>query len=172
MPGGAGAPVDAVGIAAAVGAGVSYAGYTIAARALLLRGVRGLLVMACFFVTGALLLAPVLLAADLTWLGSVPGLAMVAWLGIAATGVAYVLFQHGLARLSASTVATLSLAEPVTATLLGVLVLHERLSVLTAAGIAVVLLSLLIVAAPARRRRRAGERTGTTSVRDRVGLRE
>lgn len=149
---GTGGWIDALGIAAAVGAGLSYAGYTVAARTLLLRGVRGLVVMAGLFITGAVLLLPALVSADLTWLRSPAGWAMVLWLGVVATGVSYVLFQHGLARLSASTVATLSLAEPVTATLLGVLVLRESLSVLTSVGIAVVLLSLLLVAAPVRRR--------------------
>lgn len=161
---GTGGPIDALGILAAVGAGLSYAGYTVAARTLLLRGVRGLVVMAGLFVAGAILLLPALLSADLAWLRSPAGWAMVLWLGIGATGVSYVLFQHGLARLSASTVATLSLAEPVTATLLGVLVLRESLSLLTGVGIAVVLLSLLLVAAPARRR---GRRVGTVSARPR-----
>lgn len=151
---GPGVRVDALGIAAAIGAGLSYAGYTVAARTLLLRGVRGLVVMAWLFVAGAVLLLPVLFSVDLTWLRSPAGWAVVLWLGIGATGVSYVLFQHGLARLSASTVATLSLAEPVTATLLGVLVLRESLSVLSAIGIAVALLSLLLVAVPARRRAR------------------
>lgn len=77
---------------------------------------------------------------------------MVAWLGLIATGLSYVLFQHGLARLPAGTVATLSLAEPVTATVLGVLVLREQLSGLTAVGIAVVVLSLSVVAVRRRQR--------------------
>lgn len=149
-PGGHG--VDVLGVTAALGAGVSYAGYTIAARALLVRGERGLPVMASFFTLGALLLAPSLLLADLGWLATPSGLFMVAWLGLVATGLSYVLFQHGLARLPAGTVATLSLAEPLTATVLGVLVLREQLSGLTAAGIAVVVLSLSVVAVRRRPR--------------------
>ncbi|HSP60442.1 MAG TPA: EamA family transporter [Ornithinimicrobium sp.] len=135
--------VDGLGIAAAAGAGASYGGYTVAARALLVRGVPGLRVMAGLFGVAALVLAPVLVVADLGWLRSLPGLLMVLWLGVVATGVSYVLFQHGLAGLPASTVSTLSLAEPVTATLLGVLVLGEHLSALTAVGVGVVVLSLL-----------------------------
>lgn len=136
----------AVGIAAALGAGLSYAGYTIAARALLLRGVSGMVVMAGLFAVGALLLAPTLLAADLGWLSTRSGLLMVLWLGVIATGLSYVLFQRGLSGLPASTVASLSLAEPVTATLLGVVVLGEHLSALTSTGILVVALSLLLMA--------------------------
>src|SRR5690606_15412255 len=51
--------VDPLGVAAALGAGASYAGYTVAARTLLLRGARGIVVMAAFFGVGAVLLAPV-----------------------------------------------------------------------------------------------------------------
>ncbi|MFK5634544.1 MULTISPECIES: DMT family transporter [unclassified Ornithinimicrobium] len=144
--------VDGLGVAAAVGAGVSYAGYTVAARSLLVRGAPGMAVMAGIFVVGAVVLAPVLFVADLRWLTSTSGLVMVLWLGVVATGVSYVLFQHGLGGLPAGTVATLSLAEPVTATLLGVLVLGEHLSPLTAVGIGVVVLSLLLMTVRRRTR--------------------
>lgn len=149
---GAGGRVDALGVVAALGAGASYAGCTISARALLLRGLSGLRVMAAFFVVGALLLSPVLVTADLRWLASASGLLMVIWLGVVATGVSYALFQHGLAGLSASTVATLSLAEPVTATVLGLVVLREEVRPLTAVGIGVVVLSLLLMAVRRRTR--------------------
>lgn len=145
--------VDALGVGAALGAGVSYAGYTVAARALLLRGARGIPVMAGFFSIGALLLAPTLLVTDLGWLASTTGVLMVLWLGVAATGLSYLLFQHGLAGLPAGTVATISLAEPVTATVLGVLVLREDLTLLDAAGIVLVVLCLLLIAARRQTRR-------------------
>ena len=148
---GSGLSADVVGLVAAVGAGVSYAGYTIAARALLLRGESGIRVMALLFTVGALALVPVLVGADLGWLWTASGLAMVLWLGLVATGLAYVLFQRGLSGLPAGSVATLSLAEPVTATVLGVAVLGERLGLLTGVGMLVVVLSLLVVAAGGRR---------------------
>ena len=70
---------------------------------------------------------------------------MVLWLGLVATGLSYVLFQRGIAGLPASTVATMSLAEPVTATLLGFVVLGERLSGLSVLGVVVVVLGLLLI---------------------------
>ena len=149
---GDGGRLDLVGIAAALGAGVSYAGYTIAARALMVQGWPGLRVMAWFFALRALFLAPALALGDLGWLATTSGVLMVLWLGIAATGLSYVLFQHGLGSLPASTVATLSLAEPVTATLLGVLVLREHLTGLTTLGIAVVVASLSVMALRRRAR--------------------
>lgn len=143
--------VDPLGVAAAVGAGLSYAGYTIAARALLVRGVPGMRVVAGVFTIGALVLAPVLVLTDLSWLVTARGLGMVLWLGVVATAFAYVLFSYGLSRLSAGTVATLTLAEPVTAALLGVIVLGERLSGLSLLGILVVVAGLALLAIGGRR---------------------
>lgn len=142
---GGGGGVDLLGVAAAAGAGVSYAAYTVAARSLLLAGHRGIPVMAAFFTIGALVLLPFLLDADLRWVLTPRGAAMVLWLGLVATGLSYVLFQRGIAGLPASSVATMSLAEPVTATLLGFAVLGERLSSLSALGIVVVVLGLLLI---------------------------
>jgi DME family drug/metabolite transporter len=100
--------------------------------------------MATFFLGGALLLLPTLLVTDLDGLSSGKGLAMLAWLGLATTAVSYVLFSAGLHRLRSSTVATLSLTEPLTAALLGVAVLGERPGWLAGVG-ALVLLSGLVV---------------------------
>ena len=151
--GGPGEGVDILGVTAAAGAGVSYAAYTVAARSLLLAGRRGVPVMAAFFTIGALVLLPSLLRADLAWLATGRGLAMVLWLGVVPTALAYVLFQRGIAGLPASSVATMSLAEPVTATGLGVLVLGERLSGLSLLGVAAVVLGLLLVTAGKPHRR-------------------
>ena len=137
--------VDVVGVVAAAGAGVSYAAYTVAARSLLLAGRRGVPVMAAFFSIGALVLVPFLVSADLAWVFTRGGAIMVLWLGLVATGLSYVLFQRGIAGLPASTVATMSLAEPVTATLLGFVVLGERLSGLSVLGVVVVVLGLLLI---------------------------
>jgi drug/metabolite transporter, DME family len=151
---------DLVGVAAAVGAGASYAVYTIAARALLLGGRRGVPVMAAFFATGAVVLLPFLLVADLRWVLTPRGISMVLWLGLVATALSYVLFQRGLGLLPAGTVATMSLAEPVTATVLGVVVLGERLSWLSGLGIVVVVLALLMVTVRSRTRRVRTSRRG------------
>jgi DME family drug/metabolite transporter len=56
---------------------------------------------------------------------------MVMHLGIVTVAVAYLLYGYGLRSIPASMAATLTLAEPVTAALAGVVVLDEHL---TAAG--------------------------------------
>ena len=60
--------------------------------------------------------------------------------------LAYVLFARGLRRLSAAETTTIVLAEPVTATLLAVAVLHQGLGVAGAAGIGLVLGGILVLA--------------------------
>ncbi|MCS5721265.1 DMT family transporter [Herbiconiux sp. CPCC 203407] len=136
------------GILASVGAGASYAVYTLAAKALLDRGWAPTASMGAVFGTAALLSVPVLLTSDMSWLATPEGVAVALWLGVVTTAVAYVLFGWGLARLNASTVSTLTLAEPLTATILGVAVLGESLGALSATGLVVLAAGLVVLTAP------------------------
>lgn len=145
-PGG-GSTIDAGGLLLALAAGLSYAVYTVAAKTVLDREVPGPTVMAVFFLGGAVLLLPSLLVADTDGLLSARGIGMELWLGVATTAVSYVLFSAGLRRLRASTVATLSLTEPLTAALLGVLVLGERPNGTAAVGAALLLSGLVVISA-------------------------
>ena len=52
---------------------------------------------------------------------------MLAELGLATVGLAYSLYGYGLRTLEPSTAVTLTLAEPLTAAVLGVIVLGEQL---------------------------------------------
>ena len=119
---------DPLGLLASVGAGASYAVYTLAAKALLDRGWTATGSMGALFGTAGVVSLPVLAMTDASWLATGPGIAMALWLGLVATALAYVLFGIGLTGLAPATVSTLTLAEPLTAGLLGVLVLGEALS--------------------------------------------
>jgi DME family drug/metabolite transporter len=136
------------GILASVGAGASYAVYTLAAKALLDRGWSPTTSMGAVFGTAALFSLPVLLTSDTSWLSTPEGVAVALWLGVVTTAVAYVLFGWGLSRLNASTVSTLTLAEPLTATILGVAVLGESLGALSATGLVVLAVGLVVLTAP------------------------
>jgi drug/metabolite transporter, DME family len=148
--------LDPLGVALALGAGLAYAAYAVASKALLDAGLPGPGAMAVVFGVGGLLLLPVAAAADLRWLGEPRGAAVLAWLGGVTVLLAYLLFAAGLRQVPASTAATLSLAEPLTAAVLGVLVLGERPTATAVAGAALVLGGLLL-AAP----RRAGTAPAT-----------
>ena len=66
--------------------------------------------------------------------------------GVVATALAYILFTAALVRLPVSWSATLSLAEPLTASLLGLAVLGESLAPVQLAGAALVAIGLLVLA--------------------------
>jgi len=158
--GGGTAQVRPAGVLAALAAGAAYAAYTLASKRLLARGWGPDAVMGAAFGAAAVLLLPVLLAAGTRWLGTPAGAATAVFLAVVPTAVAYLLFARGLAVLPAAEVATLTLVEPVTAALLGVLVLAEAASASTATGALVLLAGLAVLAAPVRLsgRRRAGAR--------------
>ncbi len=83
---------------------------------------------------------------DLTWLGTPAGVVMALWLGFATISIAYVLFTWGLSGLTAATAATLTLGEPLTASVLGIVVLGERLSALAILGLVVLAAGLALLA--------------------------
>jgi DME family drug/metabolite transporter len=142
---GAGGPLSAepLGVLLCVVAGGGLVAFTTIAKGMLKERPHSV-VMGVTFALGAALLSPALLFSDASWVLSPAGLAVALELGLGATALAYVLFAGGLARVSVSTAATLSLAEPLTAGLLGVLVLGERLSPVVAVGIALLVLGLLL----------------------------
>jgi DME family drug/metabolite transporter len=143
---GGGADVRPAGVALALGAGASYALFTLGSKRLLDAGHGTEAVMAWAFGAGAILLVPVLVIGDLAWLGEPSGIAMALWLGAIATALAYLLFAAGLQRLPPRDVTTLTLAEPVTATILSLVVLGERPAGLAIAGIVLVLAGLVVLA--------------------------
>lgn len=147
LAGGAGGlRVEGTGLVLAVGAGAAYAGYTAASKQLLERYAPDA-VAATTFGLAALLLAPLLLRGDLAWLGEPRGLVVALHLGLLATASAYVLFNRGLARLPVATAATLTLAEPLTAAVLGVVVLGERPDAASWAGMGLLALALALLTA-------------------------
>lgn len=126
-------------------AGAAYAVYATATKALL-PGRDNVAVAALAFGGGALLLLPVLATADLSWLARREGVVAALELGLVATALAYVLFTGGLARIPVGWGATLSLAEPLTAALLGMLLLGETLSAGQWAGAGLVAAGLVVLA--------------------------
>jgi DME family drug/metabolite transporter len=141
--------VDAVspaGVLLALGAGLSYAVYMVATKAFVSGGADPVAGAATTFVLAALLLAPALVLADLSWAATTGGLATVVYLGVVPTTLAYALLGRGLRGLPARSVSTLGLAEPLVAAVLGVVVLDERLAPVAVLGALLVLAALLIVA--------------------------
>lgn len=140
-----------MGVLAAGGAGASYAVYTVLGARLSRGGNEASAVLATSFSVGAVLLLPVAVAAGGWWLNP-KGIALVLWLGIVATTIAYLLFGVGLSVLQPGHIATLNLAEPVVATILGVVILGERLPVAGWVGCALIILALALLGIMENRR--------------------
>jgi DME family drug/metabolite transporter len=149
------ADVSPAGVALALGSGLGYAAYTVAAKRLLEDGHTPEAVMARTFGTGALLLLPVLPITGFAAFATGPALATSLYLGAIPTAFAYVLFARGLKVLPTGHVATLTLAEPLTAAALGTVVLGEQLSAGAAIGAAMVLGGLAALAVKPRSARPA-----------------
>jgi drug/metabolite transporter, DME family len=134
--------VDGIGLC--LTAGLSYAIYALVNQRLVARAAPAL-VTAAIFALAALLALP--LAAALAGAPTLTtrDLLIVGWLGVMATGVAYLLLSHALRHVSGATAVALALAEPVTAFVLALAIVGERPAPLAFAGLAAVLAGLTVV---------------------------
>lgn len=142
---GLGSGVTVLGVVLALGASASYATFILSSAALDHSDVDMTAKLAAIFTVAAVVLAPALLLSPLDWSRTASGLAMVVYMAVAATVVAYSLFNRGLRSVAPGAAATLGLTEPLVAALLGVAVLHEQLSPLSWTGAGVVLLALAVM---------------------------
>ena len=135
---------DVYGIACGVVAGGCFGVYTVSAKRLIDSNVNMLAAVPVTLLLGGAALAPWTLPA-LPELAGGRSLGLVTWLGPVTVALAYWLYVAGLRHLTAATAATLSLAEPLVATALGIGILHERLSLPIAAGTLLLLGGLILV---------------------------
>ena len=142
------AGADPAGITLALAAGLCYAVYAVTAARLISAGSPETAVMGLLFGGAAVLLAPVLAASSPGWVLTGRGLAVVCYLGVVTTVLAYLLYGRGLRRLSAPVAVTLGLAEPVVAAILGLVVVGERLTPAGLVGLLLVGLALATLVAP------------------------
>jgi DME family drug/metabolite transporter len=138
--------INLLGIFLAICAGGSYAVFTTLSKGLIEEHAPEA-VMAVTFSIGAVLVAPLLLTADLSWLAEASGMLIILHLGVITAAVGYTLYARGLRLIPVSTTATLTLAEPLTAGLLGVFFLHEPLTGSAFLGILLIFSSLVVLSA-------------------------
>ena len=160
--GGDGEGVDPLGIVLALGAGLTYAAFALWSKELT-DDHEPDLVMTWVFAASAVILLPIGLLAGVGPLLSADGALMVAWLGLISLALAYLLFGRGIAGVTVAAATTLALAEPLTASALGITVLDEHLTPAALAGMLLVFAGLAVLALrpapagapgpPSRRRR-------------------
>lgn len=138
------------GITLALGAGLCYAVYAVVVKAAVAR-MPPLSVAALTFSVAAIALAPILalepvVAGPRAWV-------LLAYLGIVPTALAYILYVTGLRSTPVGVSGVLALVEPLTATLLGVVIFGDRLGGPGAVGAALLLGAVLLLAERERRAR-------------------
>ena len=108
-------------------AGLAYAFYTYASSRAIATGHSGRGAMGGMFGLGAVALTPVLLVTGAPLLASPQTIGIAAYLAIGPMFIAYLLFGFGLRDIRSSVATTVTLIEPLVATVLAVVVVGERL---------------------------------------------
>jgi drug/metabolite transporter (DMT)-like permease len=142
------APAELAGILLGLGACLSYGLTGVWSRRIAATGLAPLSAATGQCIASTLMMLPLVLALDRPWALAAPGWESVAallGLGLLATALAYALFFAILARAGGTNTMLVTLLVPVTALLLGTLVLGEALAPRHLAGMAVIGLGLLVM---------------------------
>lgn len=137
-------PLNLGGIALCLLAGLTYAAYALINKQLVAQTAPAWVTAGVFTVAAAIALPLAWGLADSVVLTRA-GWWVVAYLGVVATGVSYLLFSYGLRYISGATGVTLALAEPMTAFLLAMVVVGEAPGLMAFGGLVLVLTGLALV---------------------------
>lgn len=143
------ATVHPIGVLLALCAGFMFALYTNCSKQLT-ENEETLPAVAMTFSICSIMLLP--FSGDgVSWAMDKQNLFPIVFMGLAATSVAYILFLGGLEKISSSSAVTLSLAEPLTAALLGVFLVGEYLSPTSWVGVAMLLGGIIVLTLGSRK---------------------
>lgn len=121
--------------------------YTFMGLGLRKLGNRGVIQVATMvFSLAGLFVLPLLVIGDISWMMSLHGMSVVLTLAVVATILPMVFFAAGVQNIPFGRAYTLSLTEPLTASLLAVFLLNERISFISAFGAFLLFVSILILA--------------------------
>lgn len=133
-----------IGILLGFVAGLAYALYSWAAKALINRGICSKSAMGSIFGIGAVLLVPILILNRNDLFATTINTLVVVYIAVIPMFVGYVCFGYGLNTIHASKATLLTLFEPAVAAVFAVVVVGESISVLGWAGIVLIMLCLLL----------------------------
>ncbi|MGM9921872.1 MAG: DMT family transporter [Bhargavaea sp.] len=136
--------VNPMGVLLALGAGLTFAAYSMTSK-IVLEFADPSAAVGVVFTISALILSPFLFIYPLDGLRSQEGISVIVYIAVAATAVAYVLYSAGLKEIPAATAVTLSLAEPLTAAILGVAIVGEELNFFAWTGVGLLLGGLIVL---------------------------
>ena len=101
--------------------------------------------VAPMFTIGTIFQAPLSYGKDFTFLQDPVLLLGALYGGVVTVALAYAFFIYGIARIGAATAVTVGLMEPLTASILGVVLLDETVSVVGIVGSVLILIGLVVV---------------------------
>ena len=138
-----------VGILFALGAAASFAYYSILIKNLL-HDHSAVSITAVASAVGIVFLSPLLFVYDVSWVVREIELVvpLATYLGVVTYAIPLLLFSRGLKSVHVATAATLTLVEPMTATLLGVVILHEHLALQSWMGMGLLVIGVLWLSLP------------------------
>jgi len=102
-------------------------------------------IMAAVVCLAGVILSPILADVDPQWLWQPRSIIVILHLGIISMAVSYWFFARGLATVPVSSATTLSLAEPATAAVLGIVILGEQMTAQSFSGIALIFAGLVVL---------------------------
>lgn len=133
------------GILLGLVAGLTYALYSWSARQLMLKGMNSKAAMGATFGGGGLLLIPVMVITGSAFLTAWNNIAVGFYMALIPMFLGYLCYGYGLSKISASMAITITLLEPVVATILAILIVGEDLSLISWLGILLIFLCLIMV---------------------------
>ena len=136
--------IDFGGVVMALGAGFATGCYVNGAKYELNRGGHAVELPAVAYSLSAVLLLPLVVGDSFTWITTGAGLLTAIYLGAISMALANTLQVVGLKRLSPGPTATLLLADPLTATILGIWLLDESITRLGVLGLILVAVGLVL----------------------------
>jgi DME family drug/metabolite transporter len=107
--------------------------------------------VAPMFTIGTILQAPLSYGRDFSFLQDPVLLMGALYGGIVTVALAYAFFIYGIARIGAATAVTVGLMEPLTASILGVVLLGETVSIVGIVGSVLILFGLVVVSRPPKK---------------------
>jgi len=141
--------VNPTGVFLSLGAGIVFAIYTMASKVLVAKQ-DAVSAVAMTFSVAAVFLSPFYVLNGAAWTVQPVNALILLYLGIGTTTLAYVFYTTGLKKIPSSSALTLSLAEPTTAAVLGVLVVGEVFTWNSWVGIILLLGSIVVLTVGAR----------------------
>ncbi|CDU15646.1 DMT family transporter [Vibrio coralliirubri] len=140
-----------LGIALGLLAGLCYAIYSWATKALIDKGIKSQAAMGSIFGLGAMLLLPTLWFTGDNLFSSQTNVLVISYLTLIPQCLGYVAFSFGLRHVTASSANLLTLFEPVVAAVLAVCVVGELIPFTGWLGMSLIVLCLFIQSKPVKR---------------------